>query len=148
MSKLEKGSSNRFRGKSKHGRAKVRAGTGGDKKKHNFGRNKVGKVKREDSEVERLMQDYDKLDPSSSSSVKSFKHLPLSSLTKKGLKDCGFETPTEVQKESLIFSLRGQDVLGAAKTGSGKTLAFIIPLLERLFVSKQVKAVKYCVLYY
>ncbi|KAJ3127345.1 ATP-dependent RNA helicase dbp4 [Nowakowskiella sp. JEL0407] len=39
---------------------------------------------------------------------------------------------TEIQKSSLPFSLRGNDVLGAAKTGSGKTLAFIIPILEAL----------------
>ena len=36
--------------------------------------------------------------------------------------------PTEIQQESIGLSLRGLDILGAAKTGSGKTLAFLIPV--------------------
>lgn len=36
--------------------------------------------------------------------------------------------PTEIQRESIGYSLRGEDILGAAKTGSGKTLAFLIPV--------------------
>lgn len=32
-----------------------------------------------------------------------------------------------------MFSLKGEDVLGASKTGSGKTLAFLIPILEVLY---------------
>jgi ATP-dependent RNA helicase DDX10/DBP4 len=60
--------------------------------------------------------------------VKSFKDFPLSHKTLKGLKESGYMKPTEIQKESIGFSLRGLDILGAAKTGSGKTLAFIIPV--------------------
>ena len=63
----------------------------------------------------------------------TFSQLPLSSLTQKGLEDCNFSDPTEIQRESLPLSLQGKDILGAAKTGSGKTLAFLIPILERLF---------------
>ncbi len=73
---------------------------------------------------------------SSSSSIASFAQLPLSNATRKGLKESGFTAPTEIQRESLPFSLRGKDVLGAAKTGSGKTLAFVVPLIERLFTQK------------
>ena len=47
-----------------------------------------------------------------------------------------FIKTTEIQKQSLKYSLEGKDVLGAAKTGSGKTLAFIIPVLERLHKEK------------
>lgn len=43
---------------------------------------------------------------------------------------------TDIQRESLGFSLCGRDVLGAAKTGSGKTLAFVVPLLEKLYKLK------------
>ena len=49
------------------------------------------------------------------------------------MKDNNYSEPTRVQRESIALSLRGLDVLGAAKTGSGKTLAFVIPVLERLF---------------
>jgi ATP-dependent RNA helicase DDX10/DBP4 len=84
----------------------------------------------EKSEIEKLQQKYPKIE---SKNVKTFKDLPLSSHTLKGLDESGFSEPTEIQRESVALALRGLDVLGAAKTGSGKTLAFIIPLLERLF---------------
>lgn len=62
------------------------------------------------------------------SKVNSFKDFPLSQKTLKGLKESGYMKPTEIQKESIGYSLQGLDILGAAKTGSGKTLAFIIPV--------------------
>lgn len=40
---------------------------------------------------------------------------------------------TDVQAKSLPTSLKGTDVLGAARTGSGKTLCFLIPILEILY---------------
>ena len=39
---------------------------------------------------------------------------------------------TDVQARSLPVSLKGKDILGAARTGSGKTLCFLIPILEIL----------------
>ena len=46
-----------------------------------------------------------------------------------GLKESNYVSPTEIQRESVIHALRGNDILGAAKTGSGKTLAFLIPVM-------------------
>ena len=43
---------------------------------------------------------------------------------------------TEIQAKSVPVSLKGKDVLGAARTGSGKTLAFLIPVLEMLYRKK------------
>jgi ATP-dependent RNA helicase DDX10/DBP4 len=40
---------------------------------------------------------------------------------------------TDVQAKSLPVSLKGKDILGAARTGSGKTLCFLIPVLEILY---------------
>ena len=40
---------------------------------------------------------------------------------------------TDVQAKSLPVSLKGKDILGAARTGSGKTLCFLIPVLEMWF---------------
>lgn len=68
--------------------------------------------------------------------IKSFKDLPLSQKTLKGLKEHSFITPTEIQKEAIVYALQGKDILGAAKTGSGKTLAFLVPILEHLFCKK------------
>ena len=45
-----------------------------------------------------------------------------------GLHGAGYQIPTEIQKAGIPISLKGCDVLGAAKTGSGKTLAFLIPV--------------------
>jgi ATP-dependent RNA helicase DDX10/DBP4 len=62
------------------------------------------------------------------SKVNFFKDFPLSNKTLKGLEECGYMKPTEIQQQSIGLSLRGLDILGAAKTGSGKTLAFLIPV--------------------
>lgn len=54
--------------------------------------------------------------------------MPLSEATQQGLKENDFVSPTDIQRESLQYSITGADVVGAAKTGSGKTLAFLIPV--------------------
>lgn len=53
-----------------------------------------------------------------------------------GLKKSHFVDMTDIQAKSLPVSLKGKDVLGAARTGSGKTLAFLIPVLEMLYRKK------------
>jgi len=40
---------------------------------------------------------------------------------------------TDIQAKSLPISLKGTDILGAARTGSGKTLCFLVPVLEILY---------------
>ncbi|ETN75085.1 DEAD/DEAH box helicase [Necator americanus] len=98
---------------------------------------KAKKLKREDNEkeLESVVSRYKDLTKVSSSSFNHFTDFPLSSRTLRGLEDCNYEEPTDIQKESLPFSLSGSDVVGAAKTGSGKTLALIIPVLECLWRS-------------
>ncbi|EJD01805.1 DEAD-domain-containing protein [Fomitiporia mediterranea MF3/22] len=66
----------------------------------------------------------------------NFADLPVSASTKKGLKLPGFVKMTEIQAKSIPLSLKGKDVLGAARTGSGKTLAFLVPVLEILYRKK------------
>src|SRR6218665_3142235 len=63
----------------------------------------------------------------------NFDQIPISYKTKGGLRKAEFTTPTEIQKLSIGYALKGEDILGAAKTGSGKTLAFLIPMLECLY---------------
>lgn len=53
-----------------------------------------------------------------------------------GLKKAFFVEMTDVQAKSLPLSLKGNDILGAARTGSGKTLCFLIPVLEILYRRK------------
>ncbi|KAI0356989.1 DEAD-domain-containing protein [Trametes cingulata] len=68
--------------------------------------------------------------------LEAFSDLPISELTKRGLKRAHFVKMTDIQAKSLPISLKGNDVLGAARTGSGKTLAFLIPVLEILYRRK------------
>ncbi|KIY49734.1 DEAD-domain-containing protein [Fistulina hepatica ATCC 64428] len=68
--------------------------------------------------------------------IEAFDDLPISELTKRGLKKAAFVETTDIQAKSLPVSLKGKDVLGAARTGSGKTLAFLIPILEILYRRK------------
>ncbi|KAF8323898.1 DEAD-domain-containing protein [Clavulina sp. PMI_390] len=86
---------------------------------------------------------------------RKFADLPMSELTKKGssrftyilsltcpsilpigLKKAFFVDMTDIQAASIHLSLKGRDVLGAARTGSGKTLAFLVPVLESLYRNK------------
>lgn len=73
-------------------------------------------------------------------SCESFRDFPLSDQTIKGLDEAEFTCPTEIQRDSLAFSLTGVDLVAAAKTGSGKTLALVIPvrftsiLMKHIFV--------------
>ncbi|KAI0827473.1 DEAD-domain-containing protein [Trametes gibbosa] len=68
--------------------------------------------------------------------LEAFAELPISELTRRGLKRAHFVKMTDIQAKSLPVSLKGRDVLGAARTGSGKTLAFLIPVLEMLYRQK------------
>lgn len=86
-----------------------------------------------DEIINRLKEGYEQID---STNIKKFSDFPLSTNTLKGLKENGYEVPTEIQRESIGFALQGLDILGAAKTGSGKTLAFLIPVLEHLYIKK------------
>lgn len=98
--------------------------------KHRRIRRKETRAK-EDKEIKELedrCRDLDGL-----ANVSKFSDLPLSQRTLQGLIGAGYLIPTEIQKAGIPISLKGHDVLGAAKTGSGKTLAFLIPVIEALW---------------
>ena len=48
------------------------------------------------------------------------------------LEKMGYQYPTKIQKETLTYALKGQDLIGLAETGSGKTAAFGIPIIQKL----------------
>ncbi|EJL6389006.1 DEAD/DEAH box helicase [Vibrio vulnificus] len=51
-----------------------------------------------------------------------------------------FKKPTDIQELAIPELLAGQDLLALANTGSGKTLAYGLPLLEKLRVHPEQKA--------
>ncbi len=48
------------------------------------------------------------------------------------LEKMGFNTPTEVQKETIPIALSGKDIIVRSKTGSGKTAAFLVPIINSI----------------
>ncbi|KAF8646746.1 hypothetical protein AX16_007073 [Volvariella volvacea WC 439] len=108
-------------------------------KKSKKGQNpKMHSVKaRRQAEIQRIEAlDKEAMDYEPSSTLKAFSDLPISEQTKRGLKKAFFVDMTDIQQQSIPVSLKGKDVLGAARTGSGKTLAFLVPVLEILYRRK------------
>ncbi|KAG1721456.1 DEAD-domain-containing protein [Suillus lakei] len=97
---------------------------------------RLAKAKRlsEKQQIEALEHAAMKFEPRDG--LQAFSDLPISEFSKKGLKKSFFVNMTEIQATSIPVSLKGKDVLAAARTGSGKTLAFLIPTLEILYRRK------------
>ena len=60
-----------------------------------------------------------------------FEDLGLSEKVMEGVRQAGFEHPTDIQARLIPVILEGRDVIGQAKTGTGKTAAFGLPILSR-----------------
>lgn len=86
--------------------------------------------------LDEVEQKYQEMLKKSSRTFLRFEDFPLSWRTLEGLKDNDYTKPTEIQRDTIAYSLTGSDVVGAAKTGSGKTLALVIPVLEALWRAK------------
>ncbi|EGV65406.1 ATP-dependent RNA helicase dbp4 [Yamadazyma tenuis] len=94
---------------------------------------RISQRKREAEELVKLHQEVAEYDPASKDAeVAQFSHLPISQNTLKGLTDSSFMKLTDIQKRSIPYALKGEDIMATAKTGSGKTLAFLIPTMEIL----------------
>ncbi|KKR24640.1 MAG: DEAD/DEAH RNA helicase [Candidatus Daviesbacteria bacterium GW2011_GWB1_39_5] len=48
--------------------------------------------------------------------------------------------PTPVQAQAIGPILEGRDVIGLASTGTGKTAAFLIPLIQKIYLNRDQKA--------
>ena len=53
-----------------------------------------------------------------------------------GIFEAGFERPSPIQEEAIPIALAGRDILARAKNGTGKTASFIIPILEKVVLTK------------
>lgn len=61
-----------------------------------------------------------------------FDRFGLKEVLVRGIRAAGFETPRQIQLETIPAGLSGRDVLGLAQTGTGKTAAYALPILDRL----------------
>ena len=62
----------------------------------------------------------------------SFTAFQLHPQIQTALNNCGYASPTPIQKKTIPLVLSGRDLLGLAQTGTGKTAAFVLPILQRL----------------
>lgn len=62
----------------------------------------------------------------------TFNELEIIEPILKAIKDIGYESPTEVQKQAIPHILKGKDMIVLSKTGSGKTASFGIPMLQNI----------------
>ncbi len=53
----------------------------------------------------------------------------------------GYNSPSEIQDKSIPPALEGKDVIGLANTGTGKTAAFMLPIIDKLFVNRDLVSV-------
>ena len=49
-----------------------------------------------------------------------------------GIKDLGFTSPTDVQKEVIPKVMKNENVIAKSQTGTGKTHAFLLPILNNI----------------
>lgn len=67
----------------------------------------------------------------------NFTDLQLIDPILKALDEEGYTTPTPIQQQAIPPVLEGNDLLGCAQTGTGKTAAFAIPIIQRLYLSRE-----------
>src|SRR5438128_2681525 len=51
--------------------------------------------------------------------------------------EAGYTVPTPIQLKAIPLVLAGSDLLAAAQTGTGKTAGFVLPILQRLYVTSE-----------
>lgn len=73
-------------------------------------------------------------------SEKTFSDFALADKLKRNITDHGYTTPTEIQEQTIPHLLSGRDVIGIANTGTGKTASFLIPLVNKIFLDRNERA--------
>ncbi|MCA8942534.1 MAG: DEAD/DEAH box helicase [Planctomycetes bacterium] len=62
----------------------------------------------------------------------SFSSLGLPEPILAGIREAGYESPTDIQRQAIPIVLAGKNLIALGETGSGKTAAFGLPMLARL----------------
>lgn len=58
----------------------------------------------------------------------------------KNIASRGYSTPTPIQDQAIPMLLSGKDVVGIANTGTGKTAAFLLPLIQKILLHPEQRA--------
>ncbi|MBI2196643.1 DEAD/DEAH box helicase [Candidatus Daviesbacteria bacterium] len=72
--------------------------------------------------------------------IQNFEGFNLHAALKQNISGLDYTKPTPVQSQSIGPILEGRDVIGLASTGTGKTAAFLIPLIQKIFLNRNQKA--------
>lgn len=72
--------------------------------------------------------------------IQTFADFSLHENLKQNISIHGYSKPTPVQSQVIRPILDGRDVIGLASTGTGKTAAFLIPLINKIYLAKDQKA--------
>lgn len=59
-----------------------------------------------------------------------FEQMGLKPQILQALAEIGFESPTQIQRQTIPLILNGADVIGRSNTGTGKTAAFALPCVQ------------------
>jgi ATP-dependent RNA helicase DeaD len=73
--------------------------------------------------------------------VTTFTEIGIDERLVEQLNKINFTSPTEVQEVSIPLILQGKDVVVRAKTGTGKTGAFLIPVINKIWGTRGLKAI-------
>ncbi len=66
-----------------------------------------------------------------------FEKIGVSAQLAVGLGKAKIDVPTRIQTKVIPLSLAGRDIIGQSATGTGKTLAYLLPLFQKIDVSKR-----------
>ena len=67
----------------------------------------------------------------------NFEETSLNENIKRAIDELGYKEQTKIQENTLDLILDGKDVVAMSSTGSGKTAAFMLPLINKIDLSKK-----------
>lgn len=73
--------------------------------------------------------------------INNFEELNISEDILKSLKNMGFESPSQVQQDTIPPAIKGKDVIVKSQTGTGKTAAYAIPVIQKVELEEKLPQV-------
>jgi|GEM_PF-1247679 len=71
--------------------------------------------------------------------MSTFSDYKLHPRTTECIEKLGYKEPSKIQAKAIPLIQSGQDVAGLAQTGTGKTAAFLLPVIQRLYKTREVE---------